>query len=215
MNGERVQSVEIQGPSGVLEGLVHVDLDRPPTALAVVCHPHPLYGGNMHNKVVHRLDRALFRAGYTTLRFNFRGVGASAGRWGEGVGERDDTRAAVEEMFGRHPGLPMAIAGFSFGAGRAAELAMEDERIQRLICVGSGQWVPDALAEAPQRSLPILLVHGERDVVAPLAPIERWVTAHPGRAKLVVIPNADHFFAESLDALEQVLDGFLAASAGG
>jgi alpha/beta superfamily hydrolase len=180
-----------------------------------VCHPHPLYGGNMHNKVVHRLDRVLFASGHTTLRFNFRGIGASAGRWGEGVGEREDTRAAVEEMFRRYPSLPMVIAGFSFGAGRASEVAMQDPRIERLICVGSSQWVLEALDAAPQRSLPILLVHGEQDELAPLAPVERWIAAHPGRAQLVVIPNADHFFNDSLEALERVLSDFLASSGGG
>jgi alpha/beta superfamily hydrolase len=210
MSGERVQGVEFAGPAGSLEGLLHVDLERPPTALAVICHPHPLYGGNLHNKVVHRLDRALFAAGHTTLRFNYRGVGASAGRWGEGVGEREDTRAAVEEMSRRHPGLPMVIAGFSFGAGRASEAAMSDARIGRLICVGSSKWVLDAFDSAPTVAKPILLVHADEDTLAPLGPVERWVAAHPGRVELVVIKGADHFFGEHLDQLESVVASFLA-----
>src|SRR5262249_22537943 len=111
----RIESHIIAGPAGNLESLLEEPEDRDPAYAALVCHPHPLYGGTMHNKVVYRLARGLRRRGGVVLRFNFRGVGASHGAHGDLEGEIEDAREALAWLCGRYPGLPYALAGFSFG----------------------------------------------------------------------------------------------------
>src|SRR5437588_1356634 len=111
----RIESYEIAGPAGNLEALLEEPEDAPKVA-ALVCHPHPLFGGTMHNKVVYRIARALRRAGAVVLRFNFRGVGMSEGAHDQGVGEMEDARAALAILRDRYPELPYSMAGFSFGS---------------------------------------------------------------------------------------------------
>jgi len=106
----------LEGPAGKLEALLDVPEDAEPHALALICHPHPLFGGTMHNKVVYRTARALRNSGHVVLRFNFRGVGKSEGRHDLGVGEIEDARATLDWLRGRYPGLPYTLAGFSFGS---------------------------------------------------------------------------------------------------
>src|SRR5262245_32382545 len=193
----KIRTVTFPGPAGRLEGLW-----KEPVAerrgSAVFAHPHPMHGGTLHNKVVYRATQSLARAGYETLRFNFRGVGLSAGRYDEGRGEVEDFRAAMAEAE-RAAGLPMAAGGFSFGSATALRAAATDPRVEVWIVAGlplaaeSGRGVP--LPEAPA-----LFVTGERDTFGPPALLERFVGE---RHAIAVIPGADHFFAGRLDALEE------------
>src|SRR6266850_1735700 len=122
----RIKSLTFDGPAGRLECILKFDETRAPKALAVVCHPHPLSQGTMHNKVVFAIAEAFFALGCAVLRFNFRGVGISAGTHDQGRGELEDALAAVEYLRARHPGLPCHIAGFSFGAWIAIEAFRSD-----------------------------------------------------------------------------------------
>src|SRR5262245_45790678 len=131
----RIETHLIDGPVGALEALVEEPEDREPREACLVCHPHPLYGGTMHNKVVYRIARALRTSGSVVLRFNFRGVGKSQGVHDRGPGELEDARVALEWLRARYPGLPYAVAGFSFGARIAARLACQTAS-SRLIAVG-------------------------------------------------------------------------------
>jgi alpha/beta superfamily hydrolase len=138
----RIESHWIAGPAGRLEALLEEPEDAAPRLAAVVCHPHPLYGGTMRNKVVHRIARGLRLAGAVALRFNFRGVGASAGSHGYLEGEIEDARAALAWLRARYPGLPFALAGFSFGARVITRLGCETEGARWLMAVGFPTGVP-------------------------------------------------------------------------
>src|SRR5262249_6243498 len=131
----RLRAVTIRGPAGRLEGLLHEHEGRAHAWSAVVCHPHPLHGGTLHNKVVHRVAATLHGLGAAVLRLDFRGVGGSEGRYDEGEGELADARAALAWMRERHPQARAWLAGFSFGAWIAARLAAEAPGIERLILV--------------------------------------------------------------------------------
>jgi alpha/beta superfamily hydrolase len=165
-----------------------------------------MHGGTLHNKVVYRASQALARSGFETLRFNFRGVGLSEGRYDEGRGEAEDFRAAMAEAE-RSAGLPMAAGGFSFGAATALRAAAGDPRVETWIVAGlpiateSGAGVP--LPEAPA-----LFITGERDTFGPPREVERWLG---GRHRLVVIPDTDHFFEGKLDAFGAIVEKFLSA----
>jgi uncharacterized protein len=192
------------GPQGPLEGLWK-EGSVPSAGSAVFAHPHPLHGGTLHNKVVYRAARALSRAGYGTLRFNFRGVGLSAGRHDGGTGEVDDFRAALAAAQERG-GLPIVAGGFSFGAAVALRAIAGDGRIAAAVLVGL-PLVTTSGIDVPRPKVPSLFVVGAEDTFGPPGPLERFV-GDSGR--VVVIPGADHFFAGRLDALEQAISEFLA-----
>ncbi len=193
------------GPAGRLEGLWKESIGER-SGSAVFAHPHPMHGGTLHNKVVYRAAQSLARSGFDTLRFNFRGVGLSQGRYDEGRGEVEDFRAAMAEAE-RTAGLPMAAGGFSFGAATALRAAADDPRVEIWIVAGlpiateSGRGVP--LPEAPA-----LFITGEHDSFGPPREVERWLS---GRHRLVVIPGTDHFFAGKLDEFGEAVDDFLSA----
>jgi len=197
--------VTFPGPAGRLEGLWKESV-APRRGSAVFAHPHPMHGGTLHNKVVYRASQALARSGFETLRFNFRGVGLSEGRYDEGRGEAEDFRAAMAEAE-RSAGLPMAAGGFSFGAATALRAAAGDPRVETWIVAGlpiateSGAGV--TLPEAPA-----LFITGERDTFGPPREVERWLG---GRHRLVVIPDTDHFFEGKLDAVGAIVETFLSA----
>src|SRR5262245_36640232 len=205
----RLRSVMFRGPAGSLEGLwkeASHDGAMRCRGAAVFGHPHPLHGGTMHNKVVYRAVQALARSGYDTLRFNFRGVGLSEGRYDAAHGEIDDFRAALEEAE-RTAGLPIAAGGFSFGSAVGLKATAGDRRLETFIALGlplateSGRMVP-----LPR--VPSLFVTGENDTYGPPADVERFLHgAHP----LVVIPGADHFFEGQLELLGETIAGFLAS----
>jgi len=205
--GGRVRAVSFAGPAGVLEGLWK-EASAPPQGSAVFAHPHPLHGGTLHNKVVHRAARALSGAGYATLRFNFRGVGASEGVYDGGRGETGDFRAALAEAE-RLAGLPIVAGGFSFGAAVALRSIAGDGRSRVAACIVAGlPLATDSGADLPKPEVPALFVVGERDVFGPPALVRQFA---PGSSRVVEIPGADHFFEGKLDQLEEAVAGFLAS----
>jgi alpha/beta superfamily hydrolase len=194
----------IEGPAGVLEAVV----EEPAAAgssYAVVCHPHPLYGGTMDNKVVTTVARALNDAGISTVRFNFRGVGASAGAYAEGVGETADADAVASWGAQRWPGQALVLAGFSFGAYVVLRLAQP--RVPRyLIAVAPALELFDAFGMAAPRC-PWLLVQGDADEVVDAATIINWVNGLDAKPRLVVLPGAGHLFHGRLRELRDAVVG--------
>jgi alpha/beta superfamily hydrolase len=202
------ERVEIEGPAGVLEALVELPAESA-GAIAVVCHPHPLYSGTMHNKVAHTLARSFRSLGAIAVRFNFRGVGASAGEYAEGIGELEDALAAADWAQNRWPSAVLYFAGFSFGAGVALRAALQ-RRVRGLVTVA----LPVLQLAADDFTLPScpwLALHGELDEIVALADAERWFELSAPAAKLVVIDGATHFFHGKLDVLSQEVKGFFAA----
>ena len=200
----RLHSVVFAGPEGRLEGLWR-EPDGPPLGPAVFAHPHPLGGGTMHNKVAYRAAQGLARAGWAALRFNFRGVGLSEGRHDAGRGEVDDFRAAVDLAEKTHPG-PLLSGGFSFGSGVALRELAGDDRPSAVIAIGL-PLATESGRDVPFPAVPALFVSGEKDGYGPPDLLERFVA---GRAPVVIVPGADHFFEGRLDALGEAIAGFLA-----
>jgi hypothetical protein len=199
----RLRAFVFRGPTGNLEGLWK-DAEGSRVGSAVFAHPHPLHGGTLHNKVVFRAARCLGRAGYGVLRFNFRGVGISDGRFDSGEGEVDDFRAAVDEAE-RRGGVPIVAGGFSFGSAVALRGIDGDPRVRAFLGVG----VPLASVSAeslPRPQVPALLVVGSEDVYGPPVLLRDWV-GDSGR--IVEVPGGDHFLEGKLEELESALVAFL------
>ncbi|MEJ2347541.1 MAG: alpha/beta fold hydrolase [Gammaproteobacteria bacterium] len=205
------ESVTIDGPSGELESLTLCPSDGPRSdAIGVICHPHPLYGGTMHNKVVHYIAKTLNELGLRTVRFNFRGVGASEGTYGDGDGEVQDLQAVLDWVRQRHAGAEIWLAGFSFGAYVALREGCA-EGVTRLITVAPPVNLFDFEAfEAP--SCPWLLLQGEGDEVVPYRDVRRWVGRLNRPPEFVPLPGVDHFFHGKLNVLHDVLMERLASS---
>lgn len=210
----QLETVQIPIGHGALEGLMRrpdapADVPARATGLAaVVCHPHPLGGGTLHNKVVFRVAQALGELGMPTLRFNFRGVGRSSGTYDEGRGERDDVRAALDFLAGAYPERSLCLAGFSFGAWVGLPVGAADPRVRQLIGVGVpvGSLPVDALADCV---VPKLIVQGERDEYGPPQALHAWFAALPDPKHLTLVPGADHFFTHQQTELRAaVLDYF-------
>jgi len=201
----KLQSVSFPGPAGRLEGLWK-EASPPRRGAAVVAHPHPMHGGTLHNKVVYRAAKALASAGYDTLRFNVRGIGASDGAFDDGRGETDDVRAALDEAE-RRSGLPLVAGGFSFGSAAALRAIGGDRRIIAFLGLGLPVATPFTVETKPPR-VPALFVVGEHDRFGPPELLVRFVG---DAGKIVVVPGADHFFAGHLDELEAAIADFLAS----
>jgi hypothetical protein len=171
---------------------------------AVVCHPHPLGGGTMHNKVVFRVAQALGDLGMPVLRFNFRGVGKSTGSFDDGRGESDDTRTALDELARRFPALPLCLAGFSFGSWVGLPVGCSDQRVHQVIGVGIpvATHMTDTLAECDKHKL---IIQGDQDQYGPRASLTDWFERVPEPKQLVVIPGADHFFTDFQTELYQAV----------
>jgi alpha/beta superfamily hydrolase len=205
-----VHPVTIAGPAGAIEALwKEPEANR--LGSAVVAHAHPLHGGTMHFKVVFRIARALSRAGFGVLRFNFRGVGASAGIHDFGVGEREDFRAALDEAE-RRGGLPMIAAGFSFGSTIAIEAGESDPRVAALVVGGLpvDRWTPGR----GRFEKPALVISGGLDEFAPAAVLRETIERRFVRARLEIVDGADHFLTGRLDTLEEKVFEFASAVAG-
>ena len=206
--GEIVRA--IQGPAGPLEVLI----DKPegqPRAAVVFAHPLPTHGGTMHTKVVFQGAKALTRIGCAVLRFNFRGVGGSAGTWDEGRGEQDDYRAALDYFAGRYPGVELWAAGFSFGSYIALTCGAEDDRVCSLIGIAPPVHKYDY--EIVKRSTkPKFIIHGEADELIPLRAVREFYAQLQEPKELVEIDRANHLFdgqaSEVGDALEDLLEDF-------
>jgi uncharacterized protein len=180
--------------------------------VALVCHPHPLGGGTMHNKVVFRMAAGLVDAGLVTLRFNFRGVGASTGEHNEIVGGREDVRDAIEYMSKEYPGQDITLAGFSFGSRTGMEVGMSDDRVIRLISVGTpvDKYGDYEFLTAVRK--PILFVHGDRDEFGAVENVRKLVDeiAENTDAELKVFENCGHFFDEHLNELRDAVKNWVA-----
>jgi alpha/beta superfamily hydrolase len=192
----------IEGPAGALEAIVE-ETAVAGSSYAVVCHPHPLFGGTMDNKVVTTVARALHETGIPTLRFNFRGVGASAGAFDEGVGETADADAVASWGRERWPGRDLVIAGFSFGAYVAMRLALQ--RVPRyLITIAPALQRFDAFGMAVPRA-PWLVVQGDADDVVDPGAVINWVNGLDPKPRLVVLPGVGHFFHGRLHELRDAV----------
>ena len=200
----RIESLTLAGPAGNLEAVLEEPEDVAPRMAAVVCHPHPLYGGTMHNKVVYRLARGLRRTGIAVLRFNFRGVGMSAGEHGNLDGEVEDARAALAFLRERYPALPYALAGFSFGSRVITRLGCELGDASFLMAAGfPTRWGPPDHLNAC--TVPKIFLQSTVDQYGPRAELEAMYQDFAEPKSLHFIEAADHFFAGSLDALEDAV----------
>ena len=192
----------IAGPAGAIECAIDQPAQAPARGVAVLCHPHPLHGGTLDNKVVQTLARALVGLGYTAVRFNFRGIGKSEGAWNEGRGEVEDALAVIAAH--RQPGQALVVGGFSFGgyvASQAAARLPANLAAERLVLIAP------AVANFPMAAVPAdtLVVHGETDDVVPLAACFDW--ARPLALPVTVLPGAGHFFHGALPVLKQIVVG--------
>lgn len=199
----------LDGPDGQLEAL---HLDTPDArGVALICHPHPLFAGTMQNKVVATLQRAARDAGYATLRFNFRGVGQSAGSYAEGRGEVDDALAAARWLAEQHPGLPLTLMGFSFGscvAGNAAErLEEEGAELAQLFMLAPP--VERFDVDLPERC-PLTVIQPEADEVVTPERVYAWSAELSKPHELIRIPECSHFFHGKLIELKDLIQARLA-----
>ena len=172
--------------------------------VALVCHPHPLGGGTMHNKVVYRAAAGLIEAGWVGLRINFRGVGASTGAHDDGNGEKQDVRDALDYLSENYAGKEITLAGFSFGSRVGNEVALDDERIVRSISIGTPVDKYDFSFLKNCRH-PILFVHGDRDEFGALENLEKLVEQIECEKQLIVFENCGHFFDEHLNELKNAV----------
>jgi alpha/beta superfamily hydrolase len=211
-----IKSLFLEGPAGRLEALLNAGAAAA-THAALVCHPHPLFGGTLHNKVVFHTMKALNSFGFPVLRFNFRGTGLSHGEHDHGNGEVEDVRTALDWLDAEFH-LPMVFAGFSFGAAIGLRAASPDTRVQALIGIGTPVVPVAADEEAPRiytfdflRACrkPKLFVSGARDQFGPRAKLEELVASVPEPKKLVVIEGADHFFEGRLRELREAIESWV------
>ncbi len=198
----------LEGPAGRLEAILWKPSSsaRPPIA-AVVCHPHPLFGGTKHNKVVYQTAKALDALGIPVLRFNFRGAGLSAGVHDRGLGERDDLRAALDFLASEFPGVPLLLAGFSFGAWVGMRVGCEDSRVSHLIGVGIPVNSTD-FSFLLQCHKPKLFVHGSDDEHGAIEKLRALIPTLPGENRLAVVEGVDHFFAGKLDQVGSTINAW-------
>ena len=201
MNGKPLRHVDLYGPAGRLEALYRELQD--PAAVAIVCHPHPLGGGTLHNKVVFRAARGLENANVATLRFNFRGVGTSGGKHEEGEGEQQDVVAAIEWAKRGHPGKKVIVGGFSFGAWVATRAACEIAEIDALFLIGTPVNKYD-FGYLRSCEKPMLFLHGTEDEYGDVEKLEK-VAEGVRNAESVIVTGADHFFTKQLEAVEETM----------
>jgi uncharacterized protein len=203
-----IRSLFIDGPAGRLEALLNTGAENA-THAALVCHPHPVYGGTMHNKVVFHAMKALNSFGFPVLRFNFRGFGLSEGEHGHGEDEVEDVRAALDWLEREFP-LPLIFAGFSFGAAVGLRVACPDDRVKAVIGLGLPvQPVDDRTYNfdfLQSCAKPKLFVSGSRDQYGPRARIEALVSSLPEPKKLVIVDSADHFFEGRLREMRDAIE---------
>lgn len=205
----QTERLTLQGPAGAIEAVR--DAAAPaggaaPRGIAVIAHPHPLFGGTMDNKVVQTLARAFVQCGWTAVRFNFRGVGATAGVHDEGRGERDDLLAVVEQVAPAAQGQRLALAGFSFGAFVTSHALVElwpQGRVDQVVLVGTAASRFTVAPIPPAAHARTLVLHGEADDTVPLASVMDW--ARPQSLPVTVIPAVGHFFHGQLPLLKTLV----------
>jgi uncharacterized protein len=200
-HGHQSKNFFLQGPAGKLEAVLWTPHgDAAPRSAALVCHPHPLFGGTLHNKVTYQAAKALGGLGMPVLRFNFRGAGLSEGNHDRGRGELDDVRTALEFLAREFPRTPLLLAGFSFGCWVGLRVGCQDERVERLIGIGAPVNNSD-FSYLRQCSKPKLFVHGSNDQHGDVNKVRRMVEELPGSNELVVVDAVDHFFAGKIEEL--------------
>lgn len=215
-SNQTIRSLFLSGPAGNLEALLNGGADNA-THAALVCHPHPLFGGTLHNKVVFHTMKALNSFGFPVLRFNFRGTGLSQGEHDHGIGEVDDVRTALDWL-DREFHLPLIFAGFSFGAAVGLRAAAADSRVVALI--GAGVPVAPVAADTEEPrvynfdflhdcTIPKLFISGARDQFGPRAKLEALVNSLPEPKKLVLIDGADHFFEGRLREMREAVEAWM------
>jgi uncharacterized protein len=205
------EAVVIPGPAGDLEGIADTPERSAVGSVGVVCHPHPLYGGAMTNKVAHMLAKSFNESGAAAVRFNFRGVGASAGVHDEGDGETEDAIAALDWAARRWPDAGLWLAGFSFGGAVAIRAAMR-RKVERLITVAPAIQRVNVAGQLPR--VPWLVVQGDRDELVNADEIKRWTESLEPRPELRLLPGVDHFFHGRLNELRDVVTAWLAEKSG-
>ena len=201
------QPFELDGPTGPLEALIEVPQEASPAGVAIVCHPHPLHGGTMTNKVAHTLARSFVGAGFAALRFNFRGVGRSSGAFDGGVGEIADVEAAVSWARAEFPNLPFWLAGFSFGAAMAVHAAL---RVEPNGLISIAPAVTRFIGKMDSQPVcPWLVVQGDQDELVDIEETIAWINAlEPGPA-LEVFEGTEHFFHGKLVRLRDTVESFI------
>jgi alpha/beta superfamily hydrolase len=205
------RSFFLQGPAGQLEAILWTPPAGapPPSFAALVCHPHPLFGGTMHNKVIYQTAKTLSALGLPVLRFNFRGAGMSTGTHDRGRGEQGDVRAGLDFLAAEFPGGPLLLAGFSFGSWVGLRVGCEDARVTRLI--GLGAPVNDSdFSYLSECAKPKLFVQGGNDQFGALDKLNALVASLPGENRAVEVPGVNHFFAGKLDELDRAITSWLA-----
>jgi len=196
-----LRHVDVYSSAGRLEALYRELQD--PAGIAVICHPHPLGGGTLHNKVVFRAARGLENANVATLRFNFRGVGTSGGKHEEGEGEQEDVIAAMEWAKRKHAGKKLIVGGFSFGAWVASRVACEMPEVDAIFMIGTPINKYD-FGYLRKCEKPVLFLHGTEDEHGDVAKLEQLVQ-QMRNAETVIVSGADHFFTKQLDALDETM----------
>ncbi|MDQ2712812.1 MAG: hypothetical protein M3Y24_11400 [Acidobacteriota bacterium] len=201
----RIESLFLPGPDGRLEALLEEPENGNPIEAAVICHPHPQGGGTMHNKVVYRLARGLRKSGCVVLRFNYRGVNLSEGKYTGGIGETEDARAALRELESRYPDLPLLAAGFSFGSRVALRLSSTETSVRRAIAVGFPARLPerDFVFEV---KVPKYFIQSTKDEFGPEPDMKAFFASLPEPKQIDWIPAQDHFFRDQLDLYEATVE---------
>ena len=211
-----IRSFFLDGSAGRLEALLNAGSENA-THAAMVCHPHPLFGGTLHNKVVFHTMKALNSFGFPVLRFNFRGAGLSQGQHDNGNGEVEDVHTAIDWL-DQEFHLPIVFAGFSFGAAVGLRAACPGARVKALIALGTPVTPVAADTEIPRNytyeflsscTKPKLFVSGSRDQFGPRAKLEGLVASAPEPKKLVIIDGADHFFEGRLRELRETIEAWV------
>jgi hypothetical protein len=217
MSEQLHRTVMLAGPAGRLETILWSppQSEAAPPLAAVVCHPHPLFGGTMHNKVVYQAAKTIHRFGLPVVRFNFRGVGASEGTHDNGNGEVQDVRAVIDFLAAEYPGVPLLAAGFSFGSWVGLRAGCGDPRVVELLGLGLPAGNLDArnFSYLEHCEKPKLLVSGEFDRFGPPATLHAMLAGFPAavrdETRVTIVPGGDHFFAGRLGDLDRAISEWL------
>jgi len=201
LNPKPLRSIDLHSDAGRIEGLYR-DIETA-VAVAVICHPHPLFGGTFHNKVVFRAARGLERANVATIRFNFRGAGASQGKHDAGVGEQRDFESALKWIEARHPGLPVLVGGFSFGSWVSTRAACSLPDVHAMFLIGAPLNKYD-LGYLRNCDKPLLMIQGSEDEHGDAEKLGELASGCKD-AELIVVAGADHFFKDQVEVVEETI----------
>lgn len=209
MDAHESRNLFLPGPAGQLEAILWKPANGAAAPMAaLVCHPHPVFGGTMHNKVVYQAAKSLDRLGLAVLRFNFRGAGRSQGVHDKGTGERGDVRAALDFLSGEFPGVPLLLAGFSFGSWVGLRVGCADPRVAELVALGAPVNSAD-FTYLGSCAKPKLFVQGANDQFGDAHKLEALATSLPGETSFVRVEGADHFFTGKLEEEGRAIAGWL------